>query len=58
MESEIEDYEIFPPLWDVDLKLGALHIQEEGLNFPVEELFRDVHADRKWYSYVTRVRLR
>ncbi len=58
MEDEIEDYEIFPPLWDVDLRLGTLHIKEDGLNFPVEKVFRDVHEDRKWYSYVTRVRLR
>jgi hypothetical protein len=58
LEAEIEDYEIFPPLWDVDLRLGDLHIKDAGLNFPVEKVFRDIHEDRKWYSYVTHVRLR
>jgi hypothetical protein len=58
LEREIELYEVFPALWPVDLRVGALHVQEAGMGFPVERELRDIHRDRHWHSYVTYVRLK
>src|SRR6185436_12433772 len=58
LESEIERYEIFPALWPVDARIGDLHIQEPGMDFPLDRELRDIHRERKWHSYVTYVRLR
>lgn len=58
LEREVESYEIFPALWGVDFEYGALRIKEEGLDFPVERQFAEIHAERRWHSYVTFVRLR
>lgn len=58
LEREVESYEIFPALWDVDFVLGPQHIKEEGLGFPVERQLKDIYAERQWHSYVTHVRLR
>jgi hypothetical protein len=58
LEEEIETYETFPALWPVDLRVGELHIEEEGMGFPVERELRDVYRDRNWHSYVTYVRLK
>ncbi len=58
LEREVELYEVFPALWPVDLRVGDLHVQEAGMDFPVERGLRDVHRDRHWHSYVTYVRLK
>ena len=58
LEQEIERYEVFPALWPVDLPVGDLHIQEAGLDFPVDRELRDIHRERNWHSYVTYVRLK
>jgi len=58
LEREIELYEVFPALWPVDLRVGDLHIQEAGMDFPVERELRDLYRDRQWHSYVTYVRLK
>jgi hypothetical protein len=58
LESEVESYEIFPALWDVDFVLGAQHIKEEGLGLPVKRRFKEIYVERQWHSYVTHVRLR
>ena len=53
----IEEYEVFPALWDVDHTHGENRIVEEGLGLPVERRHRVVYDDRGWHSYVTYVRL-
>lgn len=58
LAREIESYETFPALWPVDFRYGDLHIQEPGLDLPVERLLREIHRERQWHSYVTYVRLR
>ena len=58
LEREIDVYETFPALWPVDLRFGNLHLQEAGMDFPVERELRDIYRDRNWHSYVTYVRLR
>jgi hypothetical protein len=58
LEREVESYEIFPALWEVDFVLGPQHIKERGLNFPQERLFRPIYDERRWHSYVTHVRLK
>ena len=58
LESEIETYETFPALWPVDLRFGNLHLQEAGMDFPVDRELRDIYRDRNWHSYVTYVRLK
>jgi hypothetical protein len=58
LEREIETYETFPALWPVDLRFGELHLQEAGMDFPVDRELRDIYRDRNWHSYVTYVRLK
>lgn len=58
LEREIETYETFPALWPVDFRVGGLHLQEAGMDFPVEKELSDVYRDRNWHSYVTYVRLK
>ncbi len=58
LEREIETYETFPALWPVDLRIGDLHLQEAGMDFPVDRELRDIYRDRTWHSYVTYVRLK
>jgi hypothetical protein len=58
LQREIDLYEIFPPLWPVDLRFGDLRLKEAGMDFPVDRELRDIHRDRDWYSYVTYVRLK
>ena len=58
LEREIEAYEVFPALWSVDARIGALHIEERGLGFPLEPALRGVYNERRWHSSVTYVRLR
>lgn len=58
LEREIDAYEVFPALWPVDLRYGDLHLQEAGMDFPVDRELRDIYRDRNWYSYVTYVRLK
>jgi len=58
LDDEIEQYEIFPALWPVDLRLGDLHVREEGIGFPVEKDLRDIYGGRNYYSYLTYVRLK
>jgi hypothetical protein len=58
LEREILSYEIFPALWPVDLQRGPMHIQEDGIGFPVEKDLQRVYEERHWHSYVTYVRLR
>lgn len=58
LDREIETYETFPALWPVDLRIGDLHLQEAGMDFPVERELRDIYRDRNWHSYVTYVRLK
>ena len=58
LEGIIDQYEIFPALWPVDLRLGDLHVTEAGLGFPLDRELRDIHRDRHWHSYVTYVRLK
>lgn len=58
LDDEIESYEVFPPLWPADVRLGDLHIREEGIGFPVEKEFLDVYRGRNCYSYMTYVRLK
>lgn len=58
LEREIESYETFPALWPVDFQRGPMHIQEEGIGFPIEEELKGVYEERDWHSYVTYVRLR
>lgn len=57
-EREVQSYETFPALWPVDKMLGAMHIKEEGLGFPLEKYLMDIYNEREWHSYVTYVRLR
>lgn len=58
VEREIESYETFPALWPVDFRHGELHIQEPGMDFPVERALEEIYRERQWHSYVTYVRLR
>jgi hypothetical protein len=58
LDSEIESYETFPALWPVDFRVGGLHIEEAGMDFPVDRELREIYRDRNWHSYVTYVRLR
>ncbi|HEX8643847.1 MAG TPA: hypothetical protein VF702_08035 [Allosphingosinicella sp.] len=58
LEREVEAYEIFPALWDVDFHESGLDISEKGLGFPVDDELRALHGERKWHSFVTYVRLR
>jgi hypothetical protein len=58
LDREIETYETFPALWPVDLRIGDLHLQEAGMDFPVDRELREIHRDRNWHSYVTYVGLK
>jgi hypothetical protein len=58
VEQEVQDYEIFPALWDVDAVLSdTIHIKEEGMGFPVERELREIYDERQWHSYITYLRL-
>ena len=54
IEREVQDYEIFPALWDVDAVISdAIHIKESGLDFPLERGLTEIYEERQWHSYVT-----
>jgi hypothetical protein len=53
LEEAIEQYETFPALWPVDLRIGDLHLKEEGLGFPVDRELPEIYRERDWHSYVT-----
>ena len=58
LEREIEKYEIFPALWDVDdLLLDTVRVKEKGMGFPVDRELKEIYDERKWHSHVTYVRL-
>ncbi len=58
VEAAVERYDVFPALWDVDHRMLRARIRELGLGgFEVTPERGLVHADRKWHSYVTYVRL-
>ncbi len=58
IEHEVQDYEIFPALWDVDNVLSdRIHIKEEGMGFPVNRKLAEIYDERQWHSYVTYLRL-
>jgi len=56
LEREVESYEIFPALWPVDFNRGEMVIKEDGMDFPVDQQLKQLYDERKWHSYVTRVR--
>lgn len=58
IEREVQNYEIFPALWDVDAVISnTIHIKEGGMGFPVEKELIEIYNERQWHSYVTYLRL-
>ena len=58
IEREVQNYEMFPALWDVDAVLnGGMHIKEDGMEFPIGDELNEIYNERQWHSYVTYVRL-
>lgn len=58
MRREIQAYEIFPALWDVDWQFGDARVKEDGMAFPLDEKLSLIYEDRKYHSYVTRIELK
>jgi hypothetical protein len=58
IEREVQNYEIFPALWDVDALLyDTIRIKEDGMGFPIDSELAEIYDERQWHSYVTYVRL-
>ena len=58
LEREVQNYEIFPALWDIDAVLSnTIHINEVGMGFPIERELSEIYNERQWHSYVTYIRL-
>jgi hypothetical protein len=58
IEREVQNYEIFPALWDIDAVLNkTIHINEVGMGFPIERELAEIYNERQWHSYVTYIRL-
>ncbi|HWN09795.1 MAG TPA: hypothetical protein VNO50_11115 [Pyrinomonadaceae bacterium] len=58
LEREVQSYEIFPALWDIDEVLfDTIRIKEDGMGFPIDLELEEIYNERKWHSYMTYVRL-
>ena len=57
LETEIAEYEIFPPLWTIEARISPLQTHYEGLGFPVERALKPIYDERQWHSSVTWLRL-
>ena len=58
LDREIQNYEVFPALWDIDeLLLETVRIKEEGMGFPIDPELSEIYNERKWHSHVTYVHL-
>jgi len=58
IEREVQTYEIFPALWDIDALLyDTIRIKEDGMGFPIESELAEIYNERQWHSYVTYIRL-
>jgi hypothetical protein len=54
----IEDYQVFPALWDTTINYAKTPVELKGLNIPQIEQYKSVYDDRQWHSFVTMVTLK